>query len=307
MKALNGYPAIVTDGDRREKTPHGDSAYPFAYYYENIWEFDLHCVDWHWHPELEFLYVKSGSLLALIGSERIHLKEGEGMFVNSRVLHRFEAEEPMELPNIVFSAELLAAKESLLYSKYIRPLLDSAIPFQSLRESVGWQRQILEELNAVFDLQEKKEDCEWETVQHLMGIWKELYENMPRNREKGYERKRVGRQAQLQMMLQYIQKKSREPITLDDVAASGMMSKSSAQKLFANDLHISPIEYLIHYRLQQAARLLTGTEKTVTEIAQESGFRDPAYFCRRFRMLYQMTPGQYREENAERQEIILHD
>ena len=45
---------ITTDETLRETVQHGSDHYPFAYYPENIWEFDFHRVDWHWHHELEF-------------------------------------------------------------------------------------------------------------------------------------------------------------------------------------------------------------------------------------------------------------
>ena len=298
MKPLNGYPSVVTDEDRREMTSHGDAAYPFAYYYEDIWEFDFHSIDWHWHPEVEFLYVKRGSLVVLIGSEKFRLEQGEGLFINSRVLHRFEAEESMALPNIVFSTELLAKWDSLMYRKYVSPVINQTEQYQILRQCVCWQNKILEELKSVFELQESMEDCEWETVQHLMRMWQELYENAPRVYE--WEQQAVGKQARLQLMLQYMQDNIREPVTLEEVAASGMISKSSAQKLFAQYLHTSPIEYLIRYRLQQATKLLTSTEKTVTEISQEVGFREIAYFCQKFKALYQMTPTKYRHVNEDR-------
>ena len=52
MKNLNdGYAKIITDETLRETISHGSEEYPFRYYYEDIWLFDLHCIDWHWNPE----------------------------------------------------------------------------------------------------------------------------------------------------------------------------------------------------------------------------------------------------------------
>lgn len=45
---------ITTDDTLRETAQHGSPTYPFAYYPENIWQFDFHRIDWHWHHELEF-------------------------------------------------------------------------------------------------------------------------------------------------------------------------------------------------------------------------------------------------------------
>ena len=43
---------IITDETLRETASHGSEEYPFCYYYEDIWDFDFHCIDWHWHPEV---------------------------------------------------------------------------------------------------------------------------------------------------------------------------------------------------------------------------------------------------------------
>ena len=41
-----------------ETIPHGSQDYPFRYYYEHLAQFDFNCIDWHWHTELEFVYVQ---------------------------------------------------------------------------------------------------------------------------------------------------------------------------------------------------------------------------------------------------------
>ena len=61
------YLCIATDDTLRETLPHGNSSYPFAYYLENIWQFDFHCIDWHWHHELEFVSVTEGTALCYVG------------------------------------------------------------------------------------------------------------------------------------------------------------------------------------------------------------------------------------------------
>ena len=94
---------ITTDETLRETIQHGNSNYPFAYYPENIWQFDFHRIDWHWHHELEFLFVAEGTALCLVGSNKIELRKGSGIFINSGILHRFEAQCSTFTPNIVFS------------------------------------------------------------------------------------------------------------------------------------------------------------------------------------------------------------
>lgn len=62
MKDTHGeYSRITTDDSLRETILHGSEEYPFRYYLEDVWDFDFHCIDWHWHPEVEFVLIKKGT------------------------------------------------------------------------------------------------------------------------------------------------------------------------------------------------------------------------------------------------------
>lgn len=287
---------IATDESMRETINHGNLDYPFAYYLEDVWAFDLHCVDWHWHPELEFVYVQSGTMYVFIGSEKFTIGPNTGLFINTRVIHRFESEKSAVIPNIVFSPKLLAAEDSLIYQKYIAPILSASAPYQIYTTDIPWQKSILDVLKQLFALQHEPKVNELKTTELLLCLWNLIFENTAICNSGEKEKPEAGKQAQLQVMMQYIQNNYQNAITLDDIAASVLISKSGALKLFARFLHTSPVAYLVRYRLQRAANLLVSTEKTIVVIAQETGFSDSAYFCRKFKELYQLTPTEYRRQ-----------
>ena len=133
---------ITTDDTLRETLPHGTARYPFAYYPENIWQFDFHRIDWHWHHEFEFLIAAESKICCLAGTDKIDLPKGCGIFINSGILHRYEAYESACAPNIVFSASLLADETSLLYEKYIAPVISSSVPYQIFDPQTPWQDDI---------------------------------------------------------------------------------------------------------------------------------------------------------------------
>ena len=43
---------IITDETMRELCKHGTPVFPFAYYDENLRQFQRGCIDWHWHREI---------------------------------------------------------------------------------------------------------------------------------------------------------------------------------------------------------------------------------------------------------------
>ncbi len=296
MKLNDGYNKIKTDATLRETISHGSEEYPFSYYFEDIWLFDFHCVDWHWHSELEFVYVEKGNAEFLIGDGRYVLSEGTGIFINTRVIHRFEATESAIIPNIVFSPSLLSPEESLIYRKYIQPLLDSSIEYLIFSHDVPWQNDVLNILLSVFALQETESMREIKTVELLMKLWSIIHENVQIPENTSGSKASAHTQAQLQIMMQYIHKNYPERISLDDIAKTAALSKSSVLNIFNKYLHTSPISYLVNYRLKRAAKLLITTDSSVAIIAQETGFENVGYFCRKFKELFHMTPGEYRKK-----------
>lgn len=290
---------ISTDETLRETIPHGNSRYPFAYYPENIWHFDFHRIDWHWHHELEFLFVAEGMALCLVGNKKIELHKGCGIFINSGILHRFEAQCSTFTPNIVFSPALLAPEKSLIYEKYILPVINSSVSYQIFSPYTTWENDVLRLLSQIFTLQETEQDNELSTIQLLFQLWNILLRNLDLDSGSCGIHRLNHKQARLQAMMQYIHDHYMEEITLGMIAASASISKSGALNIFQSGIHISPVAYLIQYRLAQAAEQLYATQKPISSIAEETGFTSSGYFCRKFRQHYHMSPKEYRQKKTE--------
>lgn len=90
-----------------------------------------------------------------------------------------------------------------------------------------------------------------------------------------------------------------EPTTLDELAAKAHLSKRHFQRIFHECMNRSPIEHLLHVRIQNAAELLRKTPRSITEIAFDCGFHDSNYFTRQFRKVMDQTPQQYRRKQSE--------
>ena len=223
------------------------------------------------------------------------LPAGTGFFINSQVIHRFETTGHAFTPNIVFSPTLLSDKGGLLYRKYIQPVLSASVDCQLLSADIPWQQKMLQTLQDVFSEQETASPCELRTVQLLRTLWQTLYSHIPKPRDTTRVDSGIHSQAQLQIMLQYIHNNYTRQVTLADIAAAVALSKSSVLHLFQQQLHTSPIRYLIDYRLKRAAKLLITTENSISSIAQDTGFDSAGYFCRKFRDLFGQTPGAYRK------------
>lgn len=84
-------------------------------------------------------------------------------------------------------------------------------------------------------------------------------------------------------------------ISLEQLADIEKLSKSHYCKSFHRALGISPIDYLNRVRVEESARLLTGSTLTIAQIAAVSGFETASYFGKVFKRYVGMPPHQFRE------------
>ena len=64
-----------------------------------------------------------------IGEDQFHLTEGNGIFINTKVLHRLYSPSKALIPNFVFMPSFIAPCDSLIYQKYILPIISYPLPF----------------------------------------------------------------------------------------------------------------------------------------------------------------------------------
>lgn len=296
MNFNTSYNKIMTDENLMETVQHGNNSYPFHFYYDNLALFDFNCIEWHWHTELEFVYVESGTVTFWIGESQFSLSAGNGVFINSRILHRFHSPAEAIIPNFVCMPTFIAPQDSFLYQKYIRPVLSSSLAFQVFRGEVPWQAEVLSIMKQIIAAQERASSCELATSSLVQKLWLEIYENAENLYTERQVNDSAASQARLQLMMQYIHQNYPHDISLDDIALQAGISKGTVLNLFRRYLHVTPINYLINYRLNEAALLLSKTEKKVIAVSRETGFHSEDYFCRLFKRHYRLTPSEYRKK-----------
>lgn len=82
---------------------------------------------------------------------------------------------------------------------------------------------------------------------------------------------------------------------LTELSAETATERTYLVRLFQRDLGVPPIAYLIRLREQAAARLLVQTGQPIAQIAAQLGWDDAAYFARRFKSAYGLSPSAYRK------------
>ena len=107
----------------------------------------------------------------------------------------------------------------------------------------------------------------------------------------------VGKTSQeCRMIEQYINAHYAETITLDTLSALTFHSKYYIAHAFTKYKVISPINYLITRRIEEAKSLLEHTDFPVAKIAQAVGFSSQSYFSQAFRRETTLSPDAYRRQ-----------
>jgi len=85
-----------------------------------------------------------------------------------------------------------------------------------------------------------------------------------------------------------------EVIDFTALAKGYGMGYSIFRRRFREYTGLAPLEYQTSLRIRRACHLLSSSELSIAQIAEETGFETPAYFSRYFRSRLNMPPSEYR-------------
>jgi len=95
--------------------------------------------------------------------------------------------------------------------------------------------------------------------------------------------------------LQFIRKRARDGIKVDDVSSAVGMSRSTLERRMRRLLDRSPQEEITRVKLNHVKELLAETDLSLEKIAYRAGFAHVQYLVELFRKHFGMPPGRYRK------------
>ena len=278
--------------DRLEEVEGIRPEYPYAWHYV---EQHGGTVPWHWHEEVELNYVVHGSIQVRTVNQCLEFHENEAFFTNTNVLCSMEIQGDFVMHSHLFHATFLAGHfKSIFETKYLDPVIQNRrLEIVEIRGKSKEQQQMLEKIKQLSRLQEQP-DVEFQTRNLLSDIWMLLLSEIRNLDEKDIPAVSV-KQERILTMLSFIHSNYQEKLTLEQIAGSAAVSKRECLRCFQNSIQKTPFDYLMDYRMEMAKKLLTTTAMSVVEIAMHSGVTSGAYFTKKFREYYGMTPSEYRK------------
>lgn len=97
----------------------------------------------------------------------------------------------------------------------------------------------------------------------------------------------------------YLESSLEENINMSTVSNMFYCSVSQLNRVFKQEFHVTPYDYLLHLRLDVSKHLLKHTNMKVKEISDKLQFADEHYFSSFFKKKIGMTPSQFRKENKQ--------
>lgn len=98
----------------------------------------------------------------------------------------------------------------------------------------------------------------------------------------------------------YIDDHFKENLTLELLAEQTHVSKYHMVHAFTEEYGISPINYMISCRIEEAKHLLKNDDYSLAQISHMLGFSSPSYFSQTFKRLTEMSPNEYRKSNFQK-------
>ena len=96
--------------------------------------------------------------------------------------------------------------------------------------------------------------------------------------------------------IKYITNHYDEKLPTDMLAKLCNLSESTFLRYFKKIFNMPPSDYIVSHRITHSKILLTDTSKSITEIAQDTGFFDSAHFTKTFKRVVGFSPLQYRQK-----------
>ena len=96
--------------------------------------------------------------------------------------------------------------------------------------------------------------------------------------------------------IEYIKRRYHDNISIENIAKHCNINRSYLGKLFQDNLEISTQQYLLNYRMKQAAILLKNKDLPVKIVSISVGYANQLHFSQVFKSFYGHSPKAYREK-----------
>lgn len=230
----------------------------------------------------QVLYTRSGRGVLRVDQREFPQEPGSIFFLSPGVPHEYFPVDGMwETAWAVFrGAQLPEIMGSLGFGSWHE---------KSGAELSGCERIFSQLMSAVNDPVSGGERCSMLVYEYILEVRSLLVTGGSRSKNGG---------SPADAAIEYMDREFSRDITLEELAGLSGITLQHFCRVFRAQTGMRPMEYLARRRIAEAKRLLLTTERSVSEIAELTGYASPTYFGVVFRRCEGISPSEYRMSKA---------
>lgn len=255
----------------------------------------------HSHADFsELVIILEGTATHIVGEEEYPIQKGDVFVIHSDTLHGYQNAKDFRICNLMFHFDDIFPRSCDLWNIpgfhalfVIEPTITKERSFQSRLKLSFPETDLLK--SRLFEmLQEydaKKEGYQTFLQASFLSIALLLarkYNMNPSSEKENY--------VHMANAISFMEKNYIEDISVTRMAQQANLSSRHFSRLFQEIYHDSPGNYLLQFRLEKSKQLLMQSNNTITQIADQCGFRDSNYFSRQFFKKNGISPRDFRKQ-----------
>lgn len=253
----------------------------------------------HTHDFSELVIISSGTGIQIIDDIAYSVAPGDVYVLNGSVSHGFKNVNKLVLYNIMYHHENILEGLShyktmpgfqalFVFEPYYRRIQNFESKLHLSHENFKFADSLLQKiLEECFSGKTGSVELSNAYFFALVGFLSRVY-----SQDTAHFR---GQLLHFAEVIAYIELNFVEDIQIQELSTKAAISGRHFSRIFRANYGTSPMEYIIHLRLQHACRLMGRKDLSITEIALQSGFSDSNYFARLFKKRYGKTPSEYKK------------
>ncbi|MCM4167465.1 Melibiose operon regulatory protein [Arenibacter antarcticus] len=261
---------------------------------------------WHYHPELELVYIVKSTGTRFIGDGIEKFEEGELVLLGENLPHMWLNDEVYFEDHSELSSEAIAIhfKEDFLGMDFLKTMEMKSISQLIKRASqgikfVGIDTTVLTKIRGLLTLDPFNKTIRLLEILQLLAIHEE-YQLLSSPGFLNSFNKTDNKN--LDEIYEFIFKNFNQPIGSKDVAEIAKMNPSAFSRFFKRIHRKTFTSYLNEIRIGYACKLLIENRDNITPVCYESGFNNISNFNRHFKSIMGMSPSAYIKLHTQKQD-----
>lgn len=242
----------------------------------------------HWQKEIELVFIRSGSASFHVADHSFTAHAGDLVICESGQIHYSDSY------NTKNHLDFLVFDTNLISPRFHNPHFYSPLITAKELEALSLSQPLARLLDLVSEELEKKQPYYKDIVSSaIREFWFLLKRKIPRAEKARDDSKRARMLEEFQELLDYIDKHSSEPLTLEHAASMMHFSPSHFSKTFKKMMGMNYVTYVNMVRIDHAVSLLGSGQCRMIDIALECGFSNIRSFNRVFKEITGYTPTEF--------------